>query len=482
MTAALADSSGTMADADRSALASALDGCEVRRLAVEYPAPVDLSAELARALAEPVAAPPLRELARGCGNVVVITSDVTRAVPAAALLDGVMAELGRGGIGPAAVEVVVGVGAHRPATQGEIERMLGPRWAPSLRVRNHDARAGDLVRAGTTSRSTPLLLDRGVAEAGLVIALGHVEPHEFAGFTGGRKAILPAVAGYETIVRNHSLEMLLHPLARPGILAGNPIHEEMLEAARRLRRCFIVNVVLDEASRPLAVAAGDVGAAHERLVVFLRRCCEVPLPTEAPDLVVARSAPPLDINLYQTVKSLVGIEPLLDAARPGGPWERRPAPVVVLLSRCWDGSGSEEMFEPFETARRQPALAAPGREPSAEALTAAVLARLQQEYTIEQDESYFMARVTPKCRRVIACCPGVPGERLRLVGWEAAADEAAAVGRALELVRGAESERAGDAARRPFALLCDAPQRLLFAHPASAAESAPSDHARPSAP
>jgi lactate racemase len=402
-----------------------LAGREVARLAPIDPPPIDLAAALATALAAPVGAPPLRELARGKRTAVIITSDATRATPSATLIGPVVDELSRGGIAADDVEVVIGLGAHRPATPDEIRHLLGAQWAARLRVSNHDARAGDLVALGQTARGVPLLLNRRVAGADLKIAFGQVEPHEFAGFTGGRKAILPSVAGYETIVRNHALDMLTTPTARPGILDGNPVHEEMLAAARLAGLDFIVNVALDGDSRPIAVAAGDPDAAHRHLVAFLRRHLGVATAARPPALIVTGTGAPLDINLYQTVKALIGIEPLLDMPRGAA-----PAPVVVLLSRCWDGGGSEEMFEPFLQARELlrgravtpagPQTPAGPERPTPAALSEAVVACLERDFTIEKDESYFIARVTPKCRAVVACCPGVSDERLRLAGSSSA--------------------------------------------------------------
>ncbi len=405
---------------------------EVVQLAPADPPPIDLSAALPPALAKPTGAPPLHELARGRRSVVVITSDATRATPTAGLIGPVVEQLARAGVSSDDVEVVIGVGAHRRATPDEIRRLLGGEWAARLRVTNHDARADDLVAIGRTPRGVPLLLNRRVAQADLRIAFGQVEPHEFAGFTGGRKAILPSVAGYETIVRNHALDMLTAATARPGVLEGNPIHEEMLAAARLARLDFIVNVALDRESRPIAVAAGDAEQAHVQLVDFLRRHFGVPALIRPPAVIVTGPGQPLDINLYQAVKALVGVEPLLDADRGGA-----AAPVVVLLARCWDGGGSEEMFEPFRQARERLAGETRLGEPPADAVAQAVLDRLKSDFTIEKDESYFMARVTPKCRAVVACCPGVSDERLRLLGWEPAADADTAMARALELSGGA---------------------------------------------
>ena len=449
----------------RLAESSLLREYEVLQLAPSDPPPIDLSTALASVLASPAGTPPLHELARGRRTAVIITSDATRATPSAALIGPVVEQLARADISNDAVDVVIGVGAHRPATGDEIERLLGGEWAARLRVTNHDARADDLMAIGRTSRGVPLLMNRRVAQADLRIAFGQVEPHEFAGFTGGRKAILPSVAGYESIVRNHALDMLTAPTARPGVLEGNPIHEEMLDAARLARLDFIVNVALDRESRPIAVAAGDVDQAHRQLVAFLRRHFGVPALTRPPAVIVTGTGQPLDINLYQTIKALVGIEPLLDAEHGDA-----GAPVVVLLSRCWDGGGSEEMFEPFlqasERLRDGIDGGLPSGAPRAAAIARAVLAALEGDYTIEKDESYFMARVTPKCRAVIACCPGVPDERLRLLGWEPARDSDSAVARALELSRSAAGAGRGsepDEGGSRLVVLCPRAQRALFA-------------------
>lgn len=449
------------AELDRLTASSALEDCEVVRLAVSDPPPIDLPAALTAALAKPVGTPPLRNLATGRHSAVIITSDATRATPSREMIGPVMEELACGGIGTDGVDVVIGVGAHRPAGRDEIERLLGAEWAARLRVTNHDARAADLVDVGCTARGTRVLLNRRVAEADLCIAFGQVEPHEFAGFTGGRKAILPAVAGYETIVRNHGLDMLCNASARPGVLYGNPIHEEMLAAARLAGLHFIVNVALDRHLRPVAVAAGDPRAAHEQLVHFLRSQCTLPTPARPPSAIITGPGQPLDINLYQTVKALVGIEPLLDMD-----YGTAPRPVVVLLSRCWDGGGSEEMFEPFlQVCEHHHPVTMTGVSPEARAVSEAALARLHRNYTIEKDESYYVARVTPKCRRVIACCPGVPDERLRVLGWEPAADCDSAVTQALRLIRSCGADEPGNSAYEdepPRVMLCPRPQRALF--------------------
>jgi nickel-dependent lactate racemase len=408
------------------ASSSALSDCDVRTLAPIEPVPIDLGAALPVALGNPHGALRLADIAKGRGSAVVITSDATRAVPNRELLPAVVAELNAAGVGDGAIQVIIGTGAHRGATPGELRKMFGAEWIRRLRVANHDAR-GDTVAVGTTAHGNEVLVDRRVAEAEVRIALGLVEAHEFAGFTGGPKAILPAVCGYDTIIRNHSIAMMSDPGVRPTMLQGNPIHEEMCEAARLARLDFVVNVVLDSRLRPLAVAAGDPVAAQAELVRFVRGYAEVYVSGDAPDIVVTGPGRPLDINLYQSIKSLVAIEPFVGHDTQ-----------VVLLSACRDGTGSSEMLEPF----------AGGATP------AAVLAGLETAYTIEKDHAFFIARFLGKCPNVIASCPGVADGDLSRLGFDSAATVEEAVGRAR---RRLHCRRA-----RPLVYLVPRPQRMLF--------------------
>jgi nickel-dependent lactate racemase len=405
-----------------------LDGAEAALRRAEDAPAIDAAAALRAALAAPTAVAPLRALAAGRPSAAVVTSDATRAVPNRLLLPVVLDELAAGGLAPDTVTVIVGGGAHRPATDAELHAMLGEELLRRVRVVTHDARRSDCVEVGVTPSGTPVRINRTVVEADLRIALGVVEPHEFAGFTGGRKALLPGVAAYETIVRNHTAKAITHDQARPGGLAGNPVHEDMVAALRLAPLDFIVNVALDRRLRPTAVAAGDPEAAHDELVAFVRRTTAVEVPG-APDLIVTGPGAPLDVNLYQALKALFAVEPLVGAET-----------VVVLAAACRDGLGSDEMLEPFE-----------GDATPDEAYQRAVAA-----YTIEKDHSCLLARFLGRCPNVVACCPGVADDDLRRLRFtpaatvEAAVEEA--VGRAWRLSRQA----------RPTAVLLPRPQRALF--------------------
>lgn len=407
---------------------AALSGFDLLTFATAEVAPIDLGEQTRRVLRQPIASAPLAELAKGCRSVAIITSDATRPVPNHVLLPLVLGELREGGIDDADISIVVGTGVHRSLTPTELRDLVGDGIYARVKVVNHDARARDLVSVGTTPAGNEVRINRLVAQADLRVALGVVEPHEFAGFSGAGKAILPGVSGYDTIIRNHALHMLRHARARAGMLQGNPIHEDIAVAAELAGLHFVVNVTVDAELRATAVAAGEPRAVHGELVAFLRERVGVVAPPEPVDLLITGPGHPLDINLYQTIKALVATEGLVDAHT-----------VTLLLASCHDGTGSQEMLEPFVGAR----------------MPEEVIGRLQTEYTIEKDHSYFIARFRSRSGPVICCCPGVSAEVLRTLGFGCAATPEEGLRLACDMVR---CER-----DRPVAALVPRPQRLLWA-------------------
>ena len=377
-------------------------GCDVRQIEVTDRPPIEPGAACRAALQAPRGTPPLREFAADRRTAVIITSDATRAVPSAALLPPLLHELAAAGIPAERVTVVIGTGAHRAPTDDELRGILGDLYG-QLRVQSHDARASDLVEVGRSRRGTPVLIDRTVAQADLRIALGEVEQHEFAGFTGGRKAILPAVAGQATILANHALDMLAHPGVGPGALDGNVIHEEMLEAARLARLDFIVNVVVDRELKVVALAAGDFEQAHADLVSLIRRYATVSL-ERRPDVIVTGPDRPLDINLYQATKALSSIVPLVG---------QRSA--ILLLSACHEGIGANELAAPFVGAQSPEE----------------VIDNLRHRYVVEHNGAFMLADFLRRCPSVVACCPGVSNTALRTLLLEPVADPQAGMARAL---------------------------------------------------
>ena len=412
---------------DRVAAVSLHAGCEVQRETPPAPAPIDVASVLARELAAPTGSSRLANLAQGRESVAIVTSDMTRAVPNGELLPPVLGELAQAGVDPGRITVVFGGGAHRPVSSHEMRDLLGSALARTLHVTAHDSRQSECAWVGRTPRGNDVRINKIVAEADLVIALGVVEAHSFAGFSGGRKAILPGVAAYETIVHNHSIALLDDEAARPGVLAGNPIHEEMLSAARCGGLEFIVNVVLDARNRVVALAAGDPEAAHARLVEFVQATQTLPAIPGAHILVTGPDAP-ADINFYQSIKALIALGPLADQET-----------TVVFLSRCPEGLGSEDLVQPFIAAA----------DPES------VMHAAAAEYTVEKDHSYLLARFLTRCRDVIAWCPGVAPAELESMGLEVASSPEDAITRAIA--------RQHDRRTRPRVLLFPRPQRALLA-------------------
>ena len=220
-------------------------------------------AELERALSEPIDSPGLEELARGAKNPCIVISDSTRPTPSGMIVEAALRSLGRAGIPDERISLVVATGLHRPCTEEELKERLGEGLLNRLEVLNHDALDGSsLVNIGSTTRGSPLWLNRTVCKSDLVIGDGYIEPHFFAGYTGGGKNILPGVSGFESIKANHSAAMIDHPRARAGVLEGNPIYGEIVEAARMGGLGFSINVTLDPLKRISGIFAGGFEEAH----------------------------------------------------------------------------------------------------------------------------------------------------------------------------------------------------------------------------
>jgi nickel-dependent lactate racemase len=208
--------------------------------------------------------------------------------------------------------------------------MLGEPIIQTYSVSNHDAiDSTNLKHLGYTTRGTPINVNKIVCEADIRVVTGYIEPHEFAGFTGGRKSILPGVAGIDAINHNHSIEMLNHPKARMGILSGNPVHEDMMEAAAHVGIEFLVNVVLNSTHQIANVVAGNMETAHLTGVKFLEQYVTVNV-TEKADIVITSSGYPLDFDFYQAMKAAMTAETVV---KEGG--------VIILLAECRDGYGPQ---------------------------------------------------------------------------------------------------------------------------------------------
>ncbi|MEW6263683.1 MAG: nickel-dependent lactate racemase [Thermodesulfobacteriota bacterium] len=263
----------------------------------------DLAGAVASALAAPVNSHPLRDLARPGLKVCLVFTDATRSSPDQVLVPALLAELERAGVRDRDITLLCGLGLHRPATVEELETKLGASVLKRFRVESHrPLDPSDLVDLGVTTQGVPLIVNRLAAEADLLLATGLVEPHQYAGYSGGRKTVAIGAGGEAMIARTHGPEMVDHPGTRLGRLEGNPFHEAISAAARRAGLKFILNVVQDEMKRPVAVLAGEPEATFGRLVQAARKLYETPIPRQF-DLAVAGVGHPKDANIYQACRA-----------------------------------------------------------------------------------------------------------------------------------------------------------------------------------
>ena len=284
--------------------------------------------EVRHALASPYQSPPLRQVVKRGEKIVVVTSDITRPMPTAAVMPALLEELYAAGAAPEDITLLFALGSHRRHTQAERRQLAGERaWREILCV---DSDSEDCVCVGTTRRGTPVELDRRVVRADRRICLGNIEYHYFAGYSGGAKAIMPGVATRRAIQANHSA--MTEPGARAGRLAGNPVREDLEEAAAMVGVDFLVNVVLDPQKRILRAFAGDVTAAHRAGCAYLDSLYQQRIPGRADIVIVSQGGAPKDLNLYQTQKALDNAR---HAVKDGG--------VIILIGSCREGLG-ENVF------------------------------------------------------------------------------------------------------------------------------------------
>jgi nickel-dependent lactate racemase len=296
---------------------------------LRVPPVADPERALRAALETPVAAAPLHEVARGRRDAVIVVSDRTRPVPNAVLLPPILDALEAAGLRRQAISVQVATGLHRPNSAAELDEMLGPELARSLHIVQHDARDADShLDLGRTSTGIPIRLDRFYLERNLKILTGLIEPHLMAGYSGGRKAVCPGLADVETVRVAHGPAMLEGRIG-PGIVAGNPLHEGLLEILRRAGADFLVNVALDRERRIAGIFCGDPEVAHAEGMRFVERESLVSLDEPADLVIVSGGGDPLDATFYQAIK---GIATASAIVRPGG--------FILLCASLSEGIGS----------------------------------------------------------------------------------------------------------------------------------------------
>ena len=283
------------------------------------PMPVlsNLQDALASALANPVGSEAISEMARGKKTACILVCDITRPVPNGIVLPILVRSLLDAGLKQSNIRILVATGLHRPNEGSELREVIGDDWVfENMIIQNHFARNDeDHVDMGRTRLGTRVLLDKRLVEADLRIAIGLVEPHFMAGFSGGRKLIMPGVAHERTITYLHNARFMGDPRACNGNMEGNPLHEQQLEILKMLGGAQAVNVVIDEHRRVAFVNFGDITHSHKQAVAFLRPYVEIEVPCAFQTVLASGGGYPLDKTYYQTVKGMVAAAQIL---APGG--------------------------------------------------------------------------------------------------------------------------------------------------------------------
>ena len=342
----------------------------------EYKPEDDPETIVRKSIENPIGSPRLRELAKGKRRVTVIASDHTRPVPSRVIMPQILAEI-RAGNPDAEITILVATGLHRATTREEIAAKFGDGVASNERIVVHDCDDdANLVNIGRLPSGGDLVVNRIAAEADLLVSEGFIEPHFFAGFSGGRKSVLPGVASRATVMYNHNSAFIAHPKARTGVVDGNPIHRDMLFAARAARLAFVVNTVIDSNHDPIFSVAGDCEAAHRAGREFLASKCQVDA-VPADIAVSTNGGYPLDQNIYQSVKGMTAAEATV---KPGG--------VIVMFSKAADGHGGASFHRTFRD------------EPDLNRMMDTFLSRRPDETIIDQWEAQILARILLKARVV----------------------------------------------------------------------------------
>ncbi len=270
------------------------------------------------------------------------------------------------------ITILISTGCHRGTTKEELINKFGEEIVASEKIVVHDCDNSPLIHIGTLPSGGDLIINKLVVDADLVCAEGFIEPHFFAGFSGARKSILPGIASRTTVMANHCSEFIADPHARTGLLAGNPIHKDMVFAARTAKLAFICNVVINAEKEAIFAVAGDMEAAHEVGCNFLSSLCKVD--AKPADIVITTNGGyPLDQNIYQAVKGMTAAEATV---KPGG--------VIIMLAKSNDGHGGEHFYHQMAD------------EPDIEKTLALFLSRGRNETVPDQWQTQIFIRVLQK--------------------------------------------------------------------------------------
>lgn len=325
-----------------------------------------------QALENPIGSARLRDLAKNKRKIVIIASDHTRPVPSKIMAPVMLAEI-RAGNPQADITFLIATGYHRLTTKEELIGKFGEEIIANEKIVVHNAFDPDImVNIGKLPSGGDIVINKLAVEADLLISEGFIEPHFFAGFSGGRKSVLPGVVSKVTVLANHNSRFIVHENARTGILEGNPIHIDMLYAAKTAKLAFIVNVIIDADKKIIKAYAGDVEQAHLAGTGFAGELARVS--AKPADIVITSNGGyPLDQNIYQAVKGMTAAEA---SCKPGG--------VIIICAACNDGHGGEAFYRWFTEAK------------DAQAVMDKIMAIEPEQTIADQWEAQILARVLLK--------------------------------------------------------------------------------------
>lgn len=346
-------------------------GCMVSK--IEDYKPLKSEWELVKdSLENPIETDRLCDLAKGKQKIVIIASDHTRPVPSKLIAPLMLKEI-RKGNPDAEITFLISTGCHRNTTEDELISKFGEEIVKNEKIVIHDCDdESRLVNLGKLPSGGELIINRLAAEADLLVAEGFIEPHFFAGFSGGRKSVLPGIASRKTVIYNHNAQFIAHPCARTGIIENNPIHEDMIYAAKKAKLAFICNVIINSKKEVIYAVSGDVEGAHKAGRDFLSEQSQVEKRT-ADIVITSNGGFPLDQNIYQAVKGMTAAEATI---KNGG--------VIIMAAKSNDGHGGNVFYETFK------------KEKNIQKLMNSFLMTSPHETKIDQWQSQIFARVLMK--------------------------------------------------------------------------------------
>lgn len=329
-----------------------------------------------QAIENPIGTPRLKDIAKGKNKIVIISSDHTRPVPSKVIMPLILKEIRKGNPN-ADITILISTGCHRETTKEELEEKFGHEIVSKEKIHVHNCDDESmLVNIGVLPSGGLLIINKLAAEADLLVSEGFIEPHFFAGFSGGRKSILPGIASRATVMYNHNAEFINNEKSRTGILDDNPIHRDMLYAARAARLDFIVNVVINSNKEVIYAVAGDCDLAHRQGCRFLEGLCKVE--SVPSDIVISTNGGyPLDQNIYQAVKGMTAAEVTVNK---GG--------VIIMIAKSNDGHGGDHFYKSFK------------EEKDVDRMMETFLATPSEKTIPDQWQSQIFARVLKKAKVV----------------------------------------------------------------------------------